>query len=171
MEKLKNYFKLGKDASEDSILEKVTDLNNVIQTNAEELSARDAQISTLQAELESMRTSHTALNDSLADTIVASAIADGKITKDSKDVWIEAAKKDTEAVTAQLKSLKAIATMSVQTSVINGQSGGAAVKPEDNIVAWVRSEEGARILIDLEQSNSDEFQRLWDLYEDTLKKA
>ena len=168
MEKLKDHFKLGKDATEDVILKKVTDLDNVIQTHSEETSARDAQISTLQTELEMMRTYYTSLNDNLAYTIVDSAIADGKITKDSKDVWLEAAKKDPGAVKTQLESLKAIQNMSVQTAIISGQAGNAAKKPEDDIIAWIRSPEGAKKLMDLSVNDLDEYNRLWTLYEDTL---
>ncbi len=169
MEKLKDYFKLGKDASENDILAKITDLDNVKKTSTEELSAKDAQISKLQAELEKMRTDYTSLNDSLAATIVASATSDGKITKDAKDVWLEAAKKDPEAVKAQLESLKAIQNISVQTSVINGQNGNVTKKPEDDIVAWVRSKAGATKLLELSKDDTDEYERLWALYEETSK--
>ena len=167
MEKLKGYFKLGNDANEDIILAKITDLDDAIQTGKEEVVAQAAQISTLQAELEKMRIDQTVLIDELADTIVISSINDGKITKDAKDVWVAAAKKDPSAVKAQLGSLKAIQNISVQTSVVN-TNGTAPAKPEDDIVAWVKSPVGARKLIELEDSDPTEYERIWALYEEKL---
>ena len=42
-------------------------------------------------------------------------------------------------------------------------------KPEDDIIAWIRSEEGARKLMELEVDNKDEYERLWKLYDKTLE--
>jgi ATP-dependent protease ClpP protease subunit len=166
MKKLKDHFKLSGEVTEDIVLNSIAELENVIQTNTEEMAAKDAEISKAQSDLEEMRTEYAILNDSLAETIVDNAIADGKIPKDTKDVWFDAAKKDSAAVKAQLQSLKSIQNISVQTSVINGQP--QAKKPEDDIVNWVRSKEGAQKLMELEKDDKDEFERIWNLYEDTL---
>jgi len=166
MKKLKDHFKLTGEVTEDIVLDSITELENVIQTNTEEVAAKDAEISKLQSDLEEMRTEYATLNDSLAETVVDNAITDGKIQKDTKEVWLDAAKKDTTAVKAQLESLKSIQNISVQTSVINGAA--VAKKPEDDIVNWVRSPEGAKKLIKLEEDDKDEFERLWNLYEAKL---
>lgn len=166
MKKLKDHFKLSGEVTEDIVLNSITELENVIQTNTAEVAAKDAEISKLQSDLEEMRTGYATLNDSLAETIVDNAIADGKVQKDAKDIWVDAAKKDTAGVKGQLESLKAIQNVSVQTSVINGTP--AAKKPEDDIVNWVRSEEGAKKLIELSANDNDEYQRIWNLYEEKL---
>lgn len=165
MKKLQDHFKLTGEVTEDNILNSITDLENVIQTNTEDVAAKDAEISKLQSDLEELRTGYATLNNSLAETVVDNAIADGKIEKSTKDLWLDAAKKDTEAVKAQLESLKAVQNTSVQTTIINGKT---IEKPEDDIVAWVRSEVGARKLIDLEDSDKDEYERIWNLYEEKL---
>ena len=161
MEKLISHFKLENNAGEELILEKVTNLENDLSDKVEEISAKDSEISKLQAELEEMRTDHQELTETLANQVVDDAITNGKIEKSKKDIWVEAAKKDPQGVKAQLESISASKSMSVQ-SFISKDVGKTKDKPEDDIVNWVRNN-GAELL-KLEKDDPDRFQELMNLY-------
>jgi len=168
MKKIQEHFKLGSDATEDAILNSISTLETTISNHAEETSASETALSKAQSDLAELQTKYTAINDSLAETIVDAAVEAGKIEKTKKDIWLDAAKKDTEAVKAQLGTLSTVSNVSVQTAVVNTAGAAKVVKPEDNIIDYVRN--NGQALIDLQESDPTRFEEIMNLYENETSK-
>lgn len=165
MKKLISHFDLKDTATEEEILGKVTDLESA---NTDNVSAKDTEIEALQTELENMRTSNTALSEQIANQIVDSAIESGKIEKAKKEVWLEAAKKDSKAVEDQINSIATVKNSSVQTTVIDPKTG-ATDKPEDNIIDFVRN--SGEEMLKIQDEDPERFSELMNLYEQETSKV
>ena len=157
MNKIKNHFKLEDKATEDEILNSITELETNINDGETKLSDALAKITALEEK-------NSALTNDIAASIVDSAIEAGKIEKGKKDIWLDAAKKDPTAVKAQLDSV------TIQTSVQNlfGDKKPADKTPAE-IIAWHRSPEGGKKMIELFDTDKDEYERLFSLYEEATK--
>jgi len=169
MKNIKNHFQLAEKATEDDILNSIGDLETKIESLNEDLGVAKTESASFQAEVDALRTENSELVEQIANFIVDNAIANGKIEKDKKSIWVEAAKKDAKSVQAQLDSITAAPVdglTSVQSTVLNKKSAEDA--PEKDIINWVRNNTAE--LIRLEEEDHDEFERLMNLYEAKSKE-
>lgn len=91
MENLKNHLKLDKEASEEAVLNAVKKLEDKATQAEEKATGLEAEKNQLTEDLEAEKESVKALNKSLAENIVDSAIEAGKFKKEKRDELVNQA--------------------------------------------------------------------------------
>ncbi len=168
MKKIKNHFELPENATEDNILESVVELEHRVTDLKDELSVANTEKDKAIEDLTSLKTEHDSLIEEVANLIVDSAVNDGKIEKDKKSVWVEAAKKDPKGVKAQLETIAGRTVIdSVSTTVINKSAKDNEDSKEENIIDWVRNNgpELQRLL----DEDPEKLDRIMDKYNNALQ--
>jgi ATP-dependent protease ClpP protease subunit/regulator of replication initiation timing len=106
MEKLTNLLKINNEASEDVIVEVVTELKNNAETATSENEALKSEIEELKAKLSAFEDIEKAKEEEAKEEEITNAITEGKISADSKEKWLNRGLKssDLKDIFADLKT-------------------------------------------------------------------
>jgi ATP-dependent protease ClpP protease subunit/uncharacterized coiled-coil protein SlyX len=163
MKNVKAHFKLDEKAGEQDVLTSIEALETTISENEKTVADKELEIQNLQEKL-------TASNKTIAEMVIASAILDGKIDPEKKDIWVEQAVKDLDGTKNQLESIKTPDVQaSVQTTIVGSGNGKAQdIEGIDDVVDFVQNDQEG--LAKLRDSDPEKFEKVIDLYEKKLEK-
>ena len=161
MQNVKAHFKLDEKAGEQDVLNSIEALETTISENETIVADKELEIQNLQEQL-------NASKKAIAEMVVDSAILDGKIDKDTKDIWVGQAVKDLDGVKNQLESIKTPDVQaSVQTTVIDPDKGKKFdVEGIEDVVDFVRNHQ--KELAELQSENSEKFEKVMNIYNEKI---
>ena len=163
MNKVKAHFNLDEKAGEQDVLKSIEALETTVSENEKVVADKELEIQNLQEKL-------TASNKTIAEMVIASAILDGKIDPNKKDIWIDQAVKDLDGVKNQLDSIKAPDVQaSVQTTIISdSKKKHEDVEGIEDVVSFVRN--NGEELQELMSSDPEKFEKVMNLYNQKTAK-
>ena len=162
MKKVIAHFELGETASEQDILDKVTELENratdsetkMIDLDAKNLDLKNSLL-TAETEKNDLSAKMIESNKKIVNILIDNAIKAGKIKKDAKDSLIEASKGDADLVETMIN---AVETPKIKLSdLIDDKSEETKMSFRD-----LEKNNPAK-LAEIKSSNPDEYKRLYDL--------
>jgi len=162
MKKVIAHFELGETASEQDILDKVTELENRATDSETKMIDLDAKNFDLENKLQEMETEKSDLSEKMIESnkkivniLIDNAIKAGKIKKDAKDSLIEASKGDADLVETMIN---AVETPKIKLSdLIDNKSEETKMSFRD-----LEKNNPAK-LAEIKSSNPEEYKRLYDL--------
>jgi len=157
MKNVKAHLKLDEKAGEQEVLDNIKAFETSISDRDQTIADKELEIQNLQEQL-------TASNKKIAEMVIDSAILDGKIDKDKKDVWVGQAVKDIDGVKNQLESIKVQDVQaSVQTTIIDSDKGKTYdVEGIKDVVDFVRNDKKG--LAELQASDPEKFEKVMEVY-------
>jgi ATP-dependent protease ClpP protease subunit len=163
MQKVKAHFKLDEKAGEPEVLTSIEALETTISDNETIVADKELEIQNLQEKL-------AASDKTIAEMVIASAILDGKIDPDKKDIWVDQAVKDLDGVKNQLDSIKTPDVQaSVQTTIVGTGNGKTQdIDGVEDVVDFVRNHEEE--LNELRGADPKKFDKVMSMYNEKTAK-
>lgn len=161
MKNVKAHLKLDEKAGEQEVLDNIKAFETSISDRDQTIADKELEIQNLQEQLATS-------NKKIAEMVIDSAILDGKIDKDKKDVWVGQAVKDLDGVKNQLESIKVQTVQaSVQNTIIDSDKGKKFdVEGIEDVIDFVQNNQ--KELAELRDSDPEKFEKVMKIYNEKI---